>query len=268
MTFEKYKSDSMIAEEDIPFIVELHKHNSLDESSFIECGNNDADKPKFLIFQNKITARRIVVPYVEASGKRLWRLMIKVKRNIKLFKYFLTLTLDNKSLEENRYHYQKLVRRFFNKLRAYMKRRNKTLKYIWKYEEGSDREYVDDKGKIKKGTHRPHFHCLLNYAMSEKVITEMWGCGFVKLKQIYSDRHLKSYMRKYYSKETKLLYWNVGKRSWSASKGLSGKKVESEWNYLGIFYEEHLHKEVIEWNNILEFIEPNRAYDNDEWEFR
>lgn len=95
------------------------------------------------------------------------------------FVYFETLTYNNDEIPKLSDYCNKIerdskddmtcfdkkhIQSYLSKLRTYIKRNNNEVKGNIKYfitsEYGSTNDYVDNKGKVRKGTKRPHYHIL------------------------------------------------------------------------------------------------------------
>lgn len=107
--------------------------------------------------------------------------------------------------------WKKDIQKFNYKLRNYLKERNYHFKYIITHEYGKEDWYKDDRGRWRKGTARPHYHCIyfvvpaIEQNIFENILYNIWKKGRVRNDVLEGNIVAGiNYTTKYTTKETKL----------------------------------------------------------------
>ena len=102
---------------------------------------------------------------------------------------FVTLSFTDSALKEYKNNYNKAVLQFLDALR---KELGKNIRHFFVLEYGNDDLYVNRKGKLSKGTKRPHFHGILfNLPWIDFTLIEsIWNRGNGKRRNLRKDKNI------------------------------------------------------------------------------
>lgn len=102
---------------------------------------------------------------------------------------FVTLSFTDSALKEYENNYNKAVLQFLDALR---KELGKNIRHFFVLEYGNDDTYINRKGKLAKGTKRPHFHGILfNLPWIDFTLIEsIWNRGNGKRRDLRKDKNV------------------------------------------------------------------------------
>lgn len=195
-----------------------------------------------IVFKHKKTGLFVSYYHNEKETNQhrsLRKLKNTMRQNKKRFNLFLTLTYRDEYLETAS---SDDVRKFINNIKqytrnrinkgeennytAYVRRKFKQWKHVWKveFESSGIRDY------------NPHFHLLLEcpFWLKLKRIQKYWKYGSLHLEAINSEKKAAVYIQKYFSKEQKHFDRWQG-RHWGKSRNM--KNVKSEFEFYMIMEE-------------------------------